>query len=329
MMQNHAASPYYLCQNIWKFNNILSILLRLMKECNKMAYYNHLQNLHTHTTYCDGINTPEQIILTAIDKGFGSIGFSGHSYMYYSEGHSMSLEGTEKYKAEISRLKNKYRDQIDIFCGLEFDMYSEIELKGYDYLIGPVHYLKCDDKLVGFDRSDKEVKNVIDTYFDGDGMKYARAYYQTLAELPNHGDFDIIGHFDIISKHSENVKFFDETADKYKSLILEAADALRGRIPIFEVNTGAIARGYRTTPYPSIFIMKELKNMGFGVCITSDCHDVRYLECGFSDGSELLRECGFREKFILTECGFVSVCGNYTVNMIGAEKPFLRTTIRS
>ena len=40
---------------------------------------NHLQNLHTHTTYCDGINTPEQIILTAIDKGFGAIGFSGHS----------------------------------------------------------------------------------------------------------------------------------------------------------------------------------------------------------------------------------------------------------
>ena len=307
VMRNHAASPVIFDKTFGKCYNILRILLRQMKECNKMTDGNHLQNLHTHTTYCDGINTPEQIILTAIDKGFGAIGFSGHSYMYYSEGHSMSLEGTEKYKAEISLLKKKYRDQIDVFCGLEFDMYSEIELKGYDYLIGSVHYLKCGDKLVGFDRSEKEAKNVIDTYFDGDGMKYARAYYQTLAELPDHGNFDIIGHFDIISKHSENVKFFDETADKYKSLILEAADALRGRIPIFEVNTGAIARGYRTTPYPSIFIMKELKNMGFGVCITSDCHDVRYLECGFSDCAELLKVCGFREKFILTEGGFVAV----------------------
>ena len=53
--------------------------------------------------------------------------------------------------------------------------------------------------------------------------------------------------------------------------------------------------------------MKELKNMGFGVCITSDCHDVRYLECGFSDCAELLKVCGFREKFILTESGFVAV----------------------
>lgn len=86
-------------------------------ESNKMADANHLQNLHTHTTYCDGINTPEQVILTAIDKGFGAIGFSGHSYMYYSEEHSMSLEGTEKYKAEISLLKQKYSDQIDVFCG--------------------------------------------------------------------------------------------------------------------------------------------------------------------------------------------------------------------
>lgn len=266
-----------------------------------------LQNIHTHTTYCDGIDTPEQIILKAIEKGFGAIGFSGHSYMYYAEDHSMSLEGTKKYKEEISLLKKKYIDKIDIFCGLEVDMYSEIELTGYDYLIGSVHYLNCGNKLVGFDRSENEVKNVIDTYFDGDGMKYARAYYQALAELPDHGNFDIIGHFDIICKHSENVKFFDETTDEYKSLVLEAADALRGRIPIFEVNTGAIARGYRTIPYPSAFIMKELKNMGFGVCITSDCHNARYLDCGFNDCTELLRACGFREKFILTECGFVSV----------------------
>ena len=71
-----------------------------------MADDNRLQNLHTHTTYCDGINTPEQVILTAIDKGFGAIGFSGHSYMYYSEEHSMSLEGTEKCSDCAPELKS-------------------------------------------------------------------------------------------------------------------------------------------------------------------------------------------------------------------------------
>ena len=54
------------------------------------------QNLHTHSTYCDGNDRPEEMILTAIDKGFDSVGFSGHSYMYFAEDHSMSVAGTEE-----------------------------------------------------------------------------------------------------------------------------------------------------------------------------------------------------------------------------------------
>lgn len=55
-----------------------------------------------HSTYCDGVDTPEEAILAAIEKGFTSIGFSGHSYMHYSPDHSMSVQGTEDYKKEIT-----------------------------------------------------------------------------------------------------------------------------------------------------------------------------------------------------------------------------------
>ena len=268
---------------------------------------NYLQNLHTHTTYCDGNDTPEAMVLAAIEKGFSSIGFSGHSYMYYSNYVQMTPEKTEKYRAEIADLKEKYRGILDIFCGLEFDMYSKVDLTGYDYLIGSVHYLRCGGEFVGFDRSASEVRRIVDTYFDGDGMKYAKAYYQALAQLSNYGNFDIIGHFDIITKHADGINFFDQTSDTYKKYVLEAADALRGKIPLFEVNTGAIARGYRRMPYPTVDIIKELKNMGYGVCITSDCHDSRYLDFAFDMCAELLFDCGFREKFILTEGGFSAV----------------------
>ena len=37
---------------------------------------NTLQNLHQHSTFCDGKNTPEEIVLAAIDKGFDVIGFN-------------------------------------------------------------------------------------------------------------------------------------------------------------------------------------------------------------------------------------------------------------
>lgn len=263
------------------------------------------QNLHTHTTYCDGRDTPEEVILTSIQKGFHSIGFSEHSYMYYSPNWGMSLERTEEYKKEILEMKKKYEDKLDIFLGLEVDMYSEVDLSGYDYLIGSVHYLPIRDEKVGFDRSSEEVEQVIKEYFDGNGMAYAKEYYRNLARLPEYGAFDIVGHFDLITKHSENRQFFDEDAKEYRFAAIEAAEVLAGKIPYFEVNTGAIARGYRTTPYPSHFIMKELKRLGFGAVITSDCHNRAFLDCSFGQAAEWLKACGFREHYVLTKGGFI------------------------
>lgn len=265
------------------------------------------QNLHTHTAYCDGLDTPEEIISEALNRNFTSIGFSGHSYMHYSPEHSMSISGTEEYRAEINQLKEKYRNQIEIFCGLEVDMYSEIDLSGYDYLIGSVHYLLCEGKYIGFDRSQKEVKHVIDTHFGGNGIEYAKEYYKTLSLLPQYGNFDIVGHFDLITKHCDNFDFFDQNSDEYKKSVTDAAEALAGKVPFFEVNTGAIARGYRKTPYPSEFTLGVLKDLGFKAVITSDCHNKQMLDLGFSDAERLLKKCGFNEKYILTKNGFEPV----------------------
>ena len=175
-----------------------------------------LQNLHTHSVYCDGKDTLEEMIETCMAKGFTSLGFSGHSYMSFAEDHSMSLAGTEAYKEEVLRLKEKYKDSFPIFLGLEVEMYSEVDLSGYEYLIGSSHYFDFDGKKVGFDRSADEVRRVIQTYFDGDGMAYARKYYENLARLPEYGDFDILGHCDLITKHSEKEHFFDTSSNEYK-----------------------------------------------------------------------------------------------------------------
>lgn len=264
----------------------------------------HLQNLHTHTTYADGRDTPEEMIKYALSKGFDSIGFSEHSYMFYSESHSMNLQETELYKKEIAELKQKYADKIKIYLGLEFDMYSKIDLSGYDYLIGSFHYFKFGDNYVGFDRSAEVCKAIIVEHFGGDGLKFAKEYYRQLSTLPNYGNFDIIGHFDLITKNLEIAPLFDQNSKEYLSAALECLDSLKGEIPLFEVNTGAIARGYRTTPYPSLTLLKEMKNMGFGAVISSDCHDGAFLDCNFKEAEQLLSSCGFKEHYVLTDSGF-------------------------
>ena len=138
-------------------------------------------------------------------------------------------------------------------------------------------------------------------------MKYAKEYYSTISRLPEYGNFDIIGHYDLVTKHSDNVKFFDEDSKEYKDAALSATHALKGKIPFFEVNTGAIARGYRKTPYPAPFLVKEFKRLGFGAVISSDCHNAEFLDHRFDDAAELLKECGFTERYVLTKNGFEAV----------------------
>jgi len=249
------------------------------------------------------MDTPEEMVTEAIKRGFDSIGFSGHSFVKNSN-YSMTAEKTDAYIEDVNRLKVKYKDMIKIFTGIEADMFSELDTSIYDYAIGSVHYFRINDELIDFDTDSKTVKSIIDKYFDGDGMKYALEYYHTLQKLPEYGKFDIIGHFDIITKHCEKEKFFDIDSSVYKNAAIEAAESLSGKIPFFEVNTGAIARGYRTTAYPAPFLIKELKRLGFGVVITSDCHNKNMLTCSFDEVREMLKSCGYKEKYVLTENGF-------------------------
>ncbi len=268
---------------------------------------NPLQNLHQHTTFCDGKDTPEEVVLAAIEKGFGGIGFSGHCYMEYAKYYSMTLESTKEYRKEIARLKEKYGHLIDIFCGIEFDPCCPERPEGYDYVIGSLHGLRFDGVDYEFDGPAEHFQKMIDEHCGGDGMVFAKEYFRQLARLPESGDCHIIGHFDLITKHRDRVQFFDCESKQYRDAALEAAEALAGKIPYFEVNTGAVARGYRTTPYPDPFLIKAMRQLGFGAVISSDCHQRHLMDCYFDEAKELLKSCGYTHHHILTKEGFVPV----------------------
>ena len=266
-----------------------------------------LQNLHTHSVFCDGADTPEEMVEAALEKGFFSIGFSGHSYMSYSPMFAKAGDKTAAYKKEISRLKEAYKDQIQIYCGLEVDLYSEVELSGYDYLIGSVHYLKFGEQILGFDRSLEATEAYIRDHFGGDGLRFARQYFETLCQLPEKGAFDILGHFDLITKNNEMGRLMDTASRDYLRAGFEAIHTLKDTIPLFEINTGAIARGYRSSPYPQTEFLREFHDCGFGAVITSDCHDKNRIDCHFGEAVRLLRDTGFSTKWILTDDGFKEV----------------------
>jgi len=262
------------------------------------------QNLHTHCTYCDGKNTMEEVVKTAIEKGFSSIGFSSHSYMPYMNAGLMPTD-KPRYLSDISALKEKYKGIIDVFAGIEYERYSEDDMKGYDYTIGSCHFFKRNGEMINFDRSAKDMQALIVDYFGGDAMAMVKEYYRTFATLPDVYDFDIAGHCDLITKNNEKLGLFDENSKEYFDIALESILSVCEKIKIFEINTGPIPRGYRTSVYPAKKILKELKLHGAGVTVSSDCHKMEFLDAAFQDAYELAKECGYREIMIFNGKEFV------------------------
>ena len=264
------------------------------------------QNLHTHTVYCDGRDTPEELIKEALCLGFDSLGFSGHSYMTWNPNGSLSPEKEPLYKKEVLALKEKYKDLIDIYLGIEVEPASlPLDLSDYEYTIGSVHYIKHEGEFLAMDRSEDFVRDLILNRFGGDGMAYAKSFYKTAATLGEYGKFDIVGHFDLVTKHAENVTFFDTESKEYQNAALEALHAVAETHKIFELNTGPVGRGYRKTSYLAPFLMKELKTLDVGLVISSDCHNKNALAAYYPEAVEYIRSFGFTEVLKLTKDGFV------------------------
>lgn len=253
-----------------------------------------LENFHTHSTFCDGKSKPEDIVLSAIDKGFHTLGFSGHGYTPHELTSCMTdLEG---YIAEISRLKEKYRDRIKIHLGIEEDSLSPVDRCRFDYIIGSSHCFLKDGVYYPIDLSFDHFKRCLDV-FNYDITELAEAYYSAFCSYIKQRRPDIIGHFDLITKYDEldNLRLlsndrYNMIAEKY---LLEATKYGC----IFEVNTGAISRGLRTSVYPSENLLHLLKKHDAHITISSDSHHKDTLDFYFEETRRYLYDIGFREIY--------------------------------
>ena len=266
-----------------------------------------LQNLHTHTTLCDGKSTPEEVIEKAIELKFDSIGFSAHAKTAYSS--DWQLRGSyEEYVAEINGLQRKYGSKIEIFVGMELDYYSKdfMPKVALDYTIGSVHMAKREGQIVDFDINPETGKESIEKLYGGSSIEYARSYYENVVKMAWEVDYDVVGHFDLLTKFSQkHPTLIDIDSREYKNLALEALHEVRRKKELFEVNTGAIGRGHRTTPYPAPFILDEMRKLDCKLILTSDCHNKDFLDVHFCEAREYIKSHGFNSLYYLTKQGFV------------------------
>lgn len=264
-------------------------------------------DLHTHTSFCDGKNSPEEMVRSAVEKGFDVLGFSGHSYTPFDETYCMSLENTRRYQEEVRRLAETYRDQIRIFCGIEQDIYSDQPTEPYDYVIGSVHAVYREDgrsgRYIYVDSDLAALKEAVSELYGGDYLALAEDYFSIVSQVVHKTGCQIVGHFDLLTKFNEQEHLFDESHPRYKEAVHQALSKLLQADPIFEINTGAMARGYRTSPYPSPSILRSIYQAGGRITINSDSHSASSLDFGFEAAREAARSCGFSVFWTMDEHG--------------------------
>ena len=247
-------------------------------------------NYHTHTTWCDGMNTPREMVEAAIEKGFDVLGFSSHSMLPRDDvDWVLTPEKAPRYAAEVRALADEYRDRLRILCGVEADYVpgdSEPSRAAHapvspDYIIGSVHFVRAaDGALVPVDHSPALLAEGIRGHFGGDASAFVRAYFAAIRDSLRF-DFEVVGHPDLVRKFNAKHPWFDETAEWYREELERTADAIAASEKIVEVNTGAISRGWMDDAYPSMAFRELLQARGVRFVLSSDAHSADALDCAF------------------------------------------------
>lgn len=266
-------------------------------------------SVHTHSTLCDGRTSLAQMAEAAYAAGIKHLGFSGHIHtdIPHDQGNVLP-KGAGEYLAETIALKELYRDKMEILRGIEWDSCSLDPIpEGLDYWIGSVHNLRGEDgTYYSVDWRRDSFCACRDKVYGGDICAMIRGYYAEVGHVAALKP-TILGHIDLITKINGDGSFFDECCEEYMRAALSALEKADPKATLLEINTGAVARGYRKSSYPADFILCAWHEMGGKVIVTSDAHTTGHLLFGYEDAVERAAKAGFESLAILTSGGIKDV----------------------
>lgn len=263
-------------------------------------------SVHTHSTFCDGKSSMAEMAAAACAAGVKHYGFSGHIHTPCPADVGVCMEADMgAYRAEALRLREEYAGRMEILLGIEWDACSDLPVPDWaDYWIGSVHNLRCGDAYYCVDWKGEELERCRAEAFGGEMQAMIEAYYAAVAGVAAMKP-TVLGHIDLITKLNGEGRFFDEKAPAYCAAALAALQAADPKATLLEINTGAMARGYRKTPYPALFLLKEWKRMGGEIILTADAHAAEGILFGYREAIRLAKEAGYKKSTVLTMSGLL------------------------
>lgn len=250
-------------------------------------------DLHTHHRRCGHAKGEiREYIRASLDAGLDMIGITDHSpYFASDEDHAhpriaMAKSEFPLYVAELMRLKEEYRDKIDVLIGVESDFFPEhIDLyRGiydaypFDYIIGSVHH-SGGDRIFN--------RNRFDGLSEQQLLSEKETYYDLILQSARSGLFQVIGHMDAFKV------FFPRFSEIETSSIDRALAGIAEEGIAIEVNTSG--KKFTESWYPSEEILERAHYFGVDVTFGSDAHDPGAVGKDLEEVRERLREIGFKK----------------------------------
>ncbi|CAM4354393.1 histidinol-phosphatase [Paenibacillus tarimensis] len=229
-------------------------------------------DLHTHHLRCGHAEgTIEDYVQAAIKAGLQVIGISDHSpYFAHKDdrpqpGIAMARSEFPRYVEEVLRLKEQYRDRIEILLGVESDFFPD-QVDAYkeayarypfDYIIGSVHQTRG---VSIFNR------NRWKKLTDAEQIEEKKHYYDLIAQSARSGMFQVLGHIDAMKGYYPAFSFIkaDEAVDNALRTIGECGIAI-------EINTSGKTKDVGGW-YPSDDMLERALHFGVQVTFGSDAH---------------------------------------------------------
>ena len=130
-------------------------------------------DFHNHSDFStDGTDRLEDMVRSAVEKGLKTICVTEHNDFDYPDGEF--LLDTDKYKAELFRVKQKFSDKIDVFFGAELGLMPHLGERlcdyvrewNFDFIIGSSHLVDGKDPYFPEYFGELGHKNGILRYFE-------------------------------------------------------------------------------------------------------------------------------------------------------------------
>jgi len=240
-------------------------------------------DLHNHTKLCNHAKGEmEEYVQKAIEIKTEYFGFSDHAPMEFDKRYRMNIKDMDFYENEVKRLREKYKDKIEIFLGYEVDY-----LKGYiqervlkakvDYLIGSVHFIEG----WGFDNPE-----FIGKYKNKDIDKIWQDYFDEIEKMAKSGLFQIAGHLDLI-------KIFNFKPKKDVRLIAkDAIKAIKRSNMSVELNSAGFRKPVKEC-YPGDKLLELIKENDITVTFGSDAHKIEQIGYKTKELEKKAKEFGY------------------------------------